>query len=135
MGVTKERWRDVVAVAMAVVWLWGGVLHFTWHREVMNQMPSYWPWKSFFVYASGVIELVIGAALVPRPSRRYGAIGTMLLLVLFIPAVYQIVVENTAMLGRPEVNRAVFRWSVIPGNLALFAGASWLRRSTVTPSA
>jgi uncharacterized membrane protein len=98
-----------------------GVLHFVEYDWVLKQMPPYWPWKSFFVYASGVAEIVAAVALVPKQTFRWGALGTMILLVAYTPAVIQIL--------RSDDMSTAFRVMVVPGNVLLFLRARAVRKA------
>ncbi len=116
----RGRSTDLLAGALAIPWLYFGVLHFTMHAETVRQMPPWFPWKSPIVYVTGVAELVFGLMLLPRLTRAWGALGTMALLVVYIPAVLNIVIYNAALQGAPAWQQAAFRWSIVPANVGLF---------------
>jgi uncharacterized membrane protein len=117
------RARDLTATLLALFWLAMGVLHFVDHAETVRQMPSYFPLKDPIVVITGVLEIVAAIALVPRPTRRFGALGTMVLLVLYTPAVIHIVQHDATPVLWPAWERAAFRWGVIPANIGLFVWA------------
>lgn len=112
--------RDIGAWILGVFWFAMGVLHFVAHEATVLQMPSYFPLKDPIVVITGVAELVVALLLFPRKTRAWGALGTMILLILYTPAVIHIV-QNDATPGTwPTWERAFFRWGVIPANIALF---------------
>jgi uncharacterized membrane protein len=116
----KVTRSDVGAVVLALFWLAMGVLHFADHAETVRQMPSYFPLKDPIVVITGVLEIVAALALVPRQTRAFGALGTMILLVLYTPAVIHIVQHDATPVAWPSWERAAFRWGVIPANIGLF---------------
>ena len=114
---------DVGAVVLALFWLAMGALHFLDHDETVWQMPSYFPWKDPIVVITGVLEVIAAAMLVPRKLRPWGAYATMFLLVIYTPAVIHIVQHDATPRGWPRWERDVFRWGVVPANIALFVRA------------
>jgi uncharacterized membrane protein len=131
----ESRRADVTAVVLGAFWLLMGVWHFTMHDETMRQMPPYWPWKAFFVAVTGALEILAAIALMPRPTRPWGALATMILLVAYTPAVVHIVQHDVAPLTWPPWARATFRWGVVPANVALFLRARryWVSSRTRRP--
>lgn len=110
-----KRW---VCYAVGVYWMMWGVMHFTVHDEAVRQIPDWIPLKSFLVYLTGVGELAAGAGMfVPRARVYAGYLGAGLLAV-FTPAVLHIVIHDIEPVDWPEAARAVFRWIMIPHNLA-----------------
>jgi uncharacterized membrane protein len=108
---------------LAAFWLTMGVLHFVGYEATLAQMPAYWPWKGFFVYASGVAEIVAAIALAPPKTVRWGALGTMLLLVAYTPAVIHIVLDAHMS--------TAFRVIVVPANIGLYL---WARAVRAAPT-
>jgi len=69
---------------MGVLFVMAGVNHFVQPGFYVRLMPPYLPWHLSLVYASGVVEIALGVALVvPKVSKRaaWGIIG---LLVIFL---------------------------------------------------
>ena len=49
-------------------------------------MPTILPYKTFIIYLTGVIEIILGSLLVVEEHRFYVAIGLIIFLVLIFPA-------------------------------------------------
>jgi uncharacterized membrane protein len=114
---------NLSAWVLAAFWFTMGVLHFVDHDETVRQMPAYFPWKDPIVVITGVLEITVALMLVPASVRHWGAFGTMVLLVIYTPAVIHIVQNDATPLKWPLWQRAVFRWGVIPANIGLFVWA------------
>ena len=55
--------RTIARVLLAVFLLLAGVSHFVAKDEFLAQVPPWMPWAEGVVYVSGVVELVLGVAL------------------------------------------------------------------------
>ena len=116
----------VSAYVMGAMWLAYGVMHFVSHDEAVRQMPTYFPWKSFWVSITGLGELAVGLGLFWPATRRYAAWGSIGLLVIFTPAVINIVVNDVVPVEWPSWLRVFFRWFVPPHNVLVALWAFWL---------
>lgn len=90
--------------ALALVFVWfaaGGVAHFTRTAFFVSIVPDWVPWPLAVVWLSGVFELVLAAALLPRRSRPLAGWGLVLLTLAVTPA-------NVSMWLHPE------RWPDYP---------------------
>lgn len=52
----------------------------------LDLIPPYFPFKEFINIASGVIEIILGALLIPTQTRKYAGYAIILMLVAFIPS-------------------------------------------------
>lgn len=86
MNGASKRW-DRVGVVMGVFVFLAGVQHFV-NPDFFNDIVPPWlpPNESFWTYASGVAELVIGAMLISTRYRREGALAAIVLFVAVYPA-------------------------------------------------
>ncbi len=96
--------------ALAAFFTTTGVLHFVIPRSYEAMMPPWLPAHREAVIVSGVAEIVGGAALVPRPTRRLARWWLLALLVAVFPA-------NVHMAANPEQVRGldldrVPRWAL-----------------------
>lgn len=107
----------ILAYVLGAMWLAWGVMHFTAHDEVVRQMPSYFPWKSFFVVITGIAELAIGAGLFVARTRRIAALAAVVLLVLYTPAVIHMVWNDILPTTWPQWARTFARWFIPPHNV------------------
>ena len=83
---TSSFWNRIGAV-MGVFVLFAGVMHFA-SPGFFNDIVPPWlpPSESFWTYASGAAEVVIGVMLLRPSTRRRGAIAAAWLYVLVYPA-------------------------------------------------
>ena len=62
-----------------------GINHF-WHPIFYKEIvPSYFPYPLFIVYASGVLEILLGVLLIFYNTRKLTCIAIAIMLVLFLP--------------------------------------------------
>jgi uncharacterized membrane protein len=57
-------------IVLAAILLFAGVGHFRDTQEFTAQVPPWAPAPEFIVYASGVVEIVLGLALIALPKYR-----------------------------------------------------------------
>jgi uncharacterized membrane protein len=83
---TSSFWSRIGAV-MGVFVLFAGVMHFA-SPGFFNEIVPPWlpPSESFWTYASGLAEIVIGLMLLRPSTRRRGALAAVWLYVLVYPA-------------------------------------------------
>ena len=62
--------RTLARVGLAAVLVIAGIGHFASHQAFLAQVPPWMPWPSAVVYASGVVELVLGIALLVVARHR-----------------------------------------------------------------
>ena len=81
-----DRW-DKVAVVMGSFITLAGVMHFV-NPDFFNDIVPPWlpPSESFWTYASGVVELIVGPMLLLKRFRRSGAIAAIGLFIGVYPA-------------------------------------------------
>ena len=113
------RWANIAAYVLGVLWLGFGVMHFGAHDETLRQMPTYFPWKSFWVYATGVAEILVGVGLFATRTRPLAARISIILLVIYTPAVIHIVAHDVIPVDWPEAVRWFFRWFMAPINVGM----------------
>jgi uncharacterized membrane protein len=71
---------------LGVFYLLAGVNDF-WHPEFYFPLiPDYFPQHSFLNYASGAVEIILGAGVLYKPTRKMVFYGIPILLLLFIPS-------------------------------------------------
>lgn len=71
---------------MAIFYLIAGIGHFTKTVFFLKIVPPFLPWKKAIVYISGIIEIILGVALIPEATRSLAAWGIILLLISVFPA-------------------------------------------------
>lgn len=84
---TAPARRDVVALGLGGFITLAGIMHFANPDFFNDIVPPRLPLsESFWTYASGVVELVVGPMLLWRPSRRWGAVAAIVLFIGVYPA-------------------------------------------------
>ena len=79
--------RDVVALVLGGFITLAGIMHFANPDFFNDIVPPRLPLsESFWTYASGVVELVVGPMLLWRRSRRWGAVAAIALFIGVYPA-------------------------------------------------
>lgn len=76
----------ILKYLLGLLFVAAGLNHFINPAFYLKIMPPYLPWHPFLVYLSGVLEVVLGAALLIRRSARLAAWGLLALLVAVYPA-------------------------------------------------
>ena len=71
---------------MSIAYAYVGVRHFIDPDFFLAIMPNYLTFHLEFVYLSGIAEVVLGLMLLSKKTRKAGAIGLIILLILVFPA-------------------------------------------------
>lgn len=101
---------DLSRKALAAFFTTTGVLHFVIPRSYEAMMPPWLPAHREAVIVSGVAEIAGGAALVPRPTRRFARWWLLALLVAVFPANVHMAVNPEQVSGL-DLDR-VPRWAL-----------------------
>ncbi len=103
-----------------------GVNHF-WHPAFyLHIIPPYFPFPKAVNYISGALELILGLLLIFPSMRYFGAIGIIILLILFIPAhIYTIQIACPADTNCNNLWLALIRLIVVQP--ILIAWAWWIK--------
>jgi len=73
-------------IAMCVMLVFTGMSHFYFTRGMALMMPDFLPAKVFLVYATGVLEILLGLGLCFARTRKVSSKLLILLFILFLPA-------------------------------------------------
>lgn len=71
---------------MSIAYAYVGVRHFIDPDFFLAIMPNYLTFHLEFVYLSGIAEVVLGLMLLSKKTRKTGAVGLIILLILVFPA-------------------------------------------------
>jgi uncharacterized membrane protein len=96
-------------LALAVVLLIAGVGHFVARDEFTAQVPPWMPAPTFVVYASGVVEIALGLALilVSRHRALVGGIVAVFFVIVFPGNIWQLIEGRDAFGLDSDAARAV----------------------------
>ena len=78
--------KTILKVLFALIFITAGTLHFVTTDFFMRIMPPIIPWHLFWVYVSGVFEIVLGIMLLMPKTSRFAAWGLIVLLIVVFPA-------------------------------------------------
>lgn len=88
---------------MAVMYIFAGLMHFIKPKAYIKIMPHYFKHKAFLVYASGLAEMICGAALFYRPLQNYAIYGIVLMLLAFLTVHINMLKGKKEGLGIPKI--------------------------------
>lgn len=123
--------RTVGRVLLGVFLLVAGTGHFVAPDEFLAQVPPVLPWPLFWVYASGVVELALGLALLALPRWRvHVGWATAVFFVLIFPGNVAQAVTGTPAFGLDNDAARIVRLFFQPVLVlwALWATAAWRDR-------
>ncbi len=115
--------RTLARVGLAAFLLFAGVGHFVAPEEFLAQVPPWMPAPLLVVYVSGVVELLLGAALL-GPVRFRPAVGWIVaaFFVVIFPGNISQAVTGEAAFG---LDSAAARWGRLAFQPVLVAWALW----------
>ncbi len=82
----RERLRAIVRVFVVLAMVTVGTIHFVNPDPFVRIVPKELPFRFALVIVSGVFEIALALALLPRATRRLAGIGLVLLYVAVFPA-------------------------------------------------
>ena len=90
-----EKYKLLTIYVMSIMYVFIGIRHFTDPQYFLDIVPPQLPFKLFFVYLSGLIEIVGGAAILLPKTRKAGAYLLIFLLVSVFPANIYLYISET----------------------------------------
>ena len=88
---------------MSGLYVLAGIAHWVFPKIYLSILPAWVPWKRFAVWASGLLEIALGAALLLPASRELALYGIMGMLVAFLPV-------HTHMITNPRAGKGIPNW-------------------------
>lgn len=90
----------IIRVLLALFILYGGLQHFVKPGFFIDYVPSFLPYPIAIIYVSGGIEIILGVTLLLRQKQaQFGALGVLLLMLLFLPIHIWDVFSETPAIG------------------------------------
>ena len=80
----KILWT-AIRILFAIFMVYAGVQHFLKPEFYIPFVPSFLPFTTVIIYVSGLIEVLLGIMLFIPKYIKAGAIGLMILMVMFLP--------------------------------------------------
>jgi len=75
----------VIRILFAAFMIFGGVQHFLNPDFYIPFVPSFLPLTTAIIYASGILEILFGIMLIIPKYSKQGALGILLLMLIFLP--------------------------------------------------
>lgn len=95
-------WQDSARCALATMFAFTGVAHFTkLRRDLARMVPLMFPWPMAMVYVAGVLELLGAAGLLLPRFRAVAGLCLIALLVAMFPANMRAAFNHMELGGRP----------------------------------
>ncbi|WP_347374012.1 hypothetical protein [Aequorivita sp. Q41] len=90
----------LIKILLSLFMIYGGVQHFVKPDFYSPFVPSFLPYPIAVIYVSGIIEIVLGfALLVIKKYAKLGALGVLVLMILFLPIHIWDVFSETPAIG------------------------------------
>jgi uncharacterized membrane protein len=124
----RSSWQTHLRRGLAVAMIMAGIAHLTQPAPFLAHLPEWVPARDLIIAATGVIEIILGAALF-GPSRHRGPVGRLLVayLVVVVPANVYVAIANVAVEGQPG---GLYAWLRLPVQALLVWIALWSTRHT-----
>lgn len=117
--------KKISLLIMAALYILAGSNHFIHPHTYYVIMPPYLPFPVLLNSISGALEIILGTMLIIPATRKLGATGIVILLVLFIP-VHIYMIEKGGCMGGPTCVPLLLVWlRLFPGQFILIAWARW----------
>ena len=101
-----QKFKVTLTFLFALIMILGGAMHFINPEMYDPFIPDFLP-KDLVIYASGVLEIMVGiAAMIPR-YRSLGTLGILLLMLAFLPLHIMDVFSDQPAIGSHQ--RALIR--------------------------
>jgi len=78
--------KSITIYSLSILYVVVGLKHFTHLDFFLIIVPPYLPYPELLVYVSGFFEILFGVLLIPKKTRKYAALGLILLLIAVFPA-------------------------------------------------
>lgn len=117
--------KKISLYIMAALYVLAGINHFAHPHTYYVLIPPYLPFPILLNTISGVLEIALGTLLIFNATRKFAAIGIVILLVLFIP-VHIYMIQKGGCMGGPTCTPLLLVWlRLFPGQFILIAWARW----------
>lgn len=104
----KQLLWVIVKIVLALFIIFAGIQHFVKPEVFLPFVPSFLPYSMAIIYVSGIIEIILGITLFLRKKyAKYGALGILFLMLLFLPIHIWDVFSETPAIG--SYNKALVR--------------------------
>ena len=123
--------KSILLWAMAVFYVFAGMMHFVAPEFYLQMMPPWLPWHAALVALSGLAEIALGVMVLVPSTQRIAAWGLIALLIAVYPANIHMAVNQVPLNYRPawmEQPTPLQAWLRLPMQFVLMAWAWWYTR-------
>ena len=99
MNIMINKILTLVSIILGLPFVWIGILHFqdpAWFEPIVPELIGF---PRFWVYASGVFEIVLGLGLMFSRTREISGYGTALMLIVLYAANFNMWINDIAIGG------------------------------------
>ena len=115
-------WQDAARFALAVMFLFTGITHFTRMRaDYIRMVPRVFPYPGLVVDLSGAFEILGAIGLLIPSLAKWAGLGLVLLLLGMFSANFNAAQNNVDFRGRPPTPL----WLRLPAQLVYMGVALW----------
>jgi len=116
--------RLAARVLLGAFLVFAGIAHQVAVEEFLGQVPTFLPWREAVVVVSGVVEIVLGVALLVARGRARVVVGWLVgvLFVAVLPGNVWQLAAGTSSFG---LDTTAARWARLPFQPLLIAWALW----------
>lgn len=116
----KPLFATILQYLLAMFMIYAGIQHFIKSEFYQPFVPTFLPYKEFFIFLSGVVEAGVGIMLLLKGNiAKWGALGVFLLMLAFLPIhIRDVIVDN------PAIGSAKVAWVRLPIQF-VFLAWSW----------
>ena len=93
---------NVLKIVMALFMIYAGAQHFIKPDFFTPFVPVFSPLKTTIIYLSGAVEILLGLLLLIKKYAKFGALGILILLLLFLPIHIWDVFSETPAIGSKQ---------------------------------
>ncbi|MTI32460.1 DoxX family protein [Xanthovirga aplysinae] len=109
--------KKALRILLAIFFIIGGINHFLKPDFYFEMMPNFIPFHGIMVYASGILEILLGIGLLIPKFKNKAALGILFLLIIFLVVHINAYFHNIPVVGSG--------WRILM-QFVLIAWAWWL---------
>ncbi|MFT5353206.1 MAG: putative membrane protein [Polyangiales bacterium] len=125
---TREHLRTALRLVFGLFFIAGGINHFLNEEFYLAIMPSYLPAHGALVFISGVVEVVVGLAVLAPRLRPYSGWAAVATLLAVFPANIHMALHPEDFPDLPSLGL----WVRLPLQFLFIAWAIWTTRAPKT---
>ena len=91
---------------MSALYIIAGLFHFIKPRIYMSIMPPYIPFHTTLIYLSGILEIILGVAILFNNTHIYALWSIIVMLILFLPVHFY-------MASDKKFEKKIPKWALI----------------------